>query len=360
MDLIHRVLVLMLILASICYHSNSYPNGPPETVCGNGLPVHSKNGTKVPPQKFPSPYVIEVNTSTFRPGESINVTIKSYVRQAFRGLFVQVVPIPNGLNDSIQYLAAGLYERNIKNIKLMTCRYMLDTLGHKDRFMKFETSFKWRSPLMIKHDVVVRATILKEFDIYWHNAESTVIKLENSGEFPVEKLKKPWLEEVIKNVQTSDDAEARRELTRARFNKGFKNAITPEGNIMIQYVTNMLPFKDSPVPGYKASNNKISLALEESSVDELSATVAESGAENETTNATEITNDLDNNTDYNNDNLPVDFSDFKAMREIIQNDMSSLRNDTITKYYEVLTEALLDDSKDAADTLKDLFKYWTP
>lgn len=354
--------MLFLTVISLCYYSSAYPNGPPVSVCRDGLPVHMKDGKVVPPQMLPSPYMIEVNATTYKPGDNINVKITSYVGQAFRGLFAQVVPIPHGANDSIKYSPAGLYERNLKNIKLFTCRYMLDTLTHKDRFMKFEASFKWRSPLIMKHDVVVRATILKDFDVYWHNVESTVIKLKYEGTLPAETLEKPWLEEIIKTVKASDDTETRRKLTRERFNKGFQNALTPDGNIMVNYVTNILPYKDSPVPGFAATANKVVSTTENMDDNEVNKTnnfEDPANSTNNTTDEAEVTSTpaVQNNT---NDNNATDLSDPMAVTDAIIKKKEPLPKQTMQKFYEVLVEALLNDNKEVADALHDLISEKTP
>lgn len=359
----------------------AFPNGPPKSVCGNGMPIHVKNGKRIPPQNTSSPFVIEVNSTSIRPGETVRVKIRSYKGDMFRGIFLQVYPIPNGKGDSVKYSPVGLFDRKITNVKLMTCAVMLDSISHEDSFMKIETAFDWRAPLYLKHDMIIRATILTDFETYWHNVMSPRIKVVQNDTLPVEKLEKPWLEEIIKTVKNEDSAEVRRELVRARFERGFRNAVDPNGFIMINYITNMLPFEDSPVPIQTSSNRSVN---EENKSFEQMKSVNMSNSE-ELTNQTILddksdvqtqtinqtltkTSDLQNEKTLENRkildksieeefSLEEDLADQNPAADSEPLDLTHTQNKTMMeKYYQVLVRSLLKGDKLVADTLSDLIE----
>lgn len=221
-----------------------FPNGPPRSACADGLPIHTKDGQLVQPQESPSPYIITVNASTFQPGDTINIKVHSSQGEMFKGLFVQVRPLANADDSAFRSAPLGEYYRRIMNTKPIVCVNSQDTLVHKDPFMKIETKFDWKAPLLIQNDVIVTATVLKDFSTFWTKVESPPIKLVRDKILPAEKLEKPWLKEIIKTIKVSDVADLKRELVRERFERGFKGAFDPNGYIMVQYINDMLPFED--------------------------------------------------------------------------------------------------------------------
>ncbi|XP_060572297.1 uncharacterized protein LOC132730400 [Ruditapes philippinarum] len=345
-----------------------------------------------PPQNISSPFIIDVNTTVIRPGETIRVKVRSNKGEMFRGLFLQVHPIPNSANDEVKYEAAGLFDRKLKNVKIMTCRILLDTLTHKDPFMKIEASFDWRAPLYLTRNLVVRATILKNFDTYWHNVMSpkiTVIKDEISE---VKSLEKPWLKEIIKTIKSEYDVSARRDIVRARFERGFRQAIDRNGIVMVNFVTNLLPFEDSHVPRALNSNQSVYLKGEPIQAVSLSDTsnvtlstndtndISQS-AENENTTdinsiekvpveeagenitaaevATNVESSLDWDTDngeeFNDEDIDFDHNVAGLFNETF--DMSHEKNTPMMEqYYEVLVKSLLKGDEMVADTLSELLE----
>ncbi|XP_045215532.2 uncharacterized protein LOC123565814 [Mercenaria mercenaria] len=364
----------------------AYPNGPPKSVCKDGMPVHVKDGKNVPPQNTSSPFVIDVNSTVVRPGDTIRIKVHSNQGEMFRGLFLQVHPIPNGADDEVKYEAAGLFDRKIKNVKIMTCRILLDTLTHKDSFMKIEANFDWRAPLYLTRDVVVRATILKNFDTYWHNVESPRIILLKEETSAVKNLEKPWLEEIIKTVKAEEDIKLRRELARARFERGFKKAIDPNGFIMINYVTNLLPFEDSPVPTAVISKD-YSKGKNESTQEAPSGTISDN---NELTNQNTSIDDAEtftdnktgaggksdsdkslfqNRTNFENKTMSKNIhgEEFSVGQVHTDDSYADLLNKTfdlthtkntpiLERYYQVLVRSLLKGDKMVADTLGELIE----
>jgi len=238
---------LQLVLSSfVLLTVNSFPTGPPRQACIDMMPIHMFNGTAIAPQNTTSPFAITVNVTSFRPGDVISIRVHSYVRQLFKGIMIQVRPLPTDNVTSYKDEPLGLYYRQIENTKQYTCGNSLDTITHKDPFSKIETRLDWTSPLLLKTDVQVTATVLKDFATFWTDVKSARIKLHRDmGELlPVEKLEKPWVKEIIKTIKAGDDKELRRQLVKERFQKGLKDVVDHNGYIMVNYVGNLLPFED--------------------------------------------------------------------------------------------------------------------
>ena len=234
----------LVVLGLINIPVNCFPGGPPRSACRDGLPVHTHNGKLIKAQTRPSPYRITVNATTFQPGDTLAIRIHSPVGEMFKGLFVQLRPLPNPDENTFKNAPMGEYNRRVMNTKPTVCVNSQDTLVHKDPFMKIETKFDWKAPLLINNDVVVRATILKDFGTFWTNVESVPIKLVRDKVLPAEMLAKPWLREIIQTVKAGDNETLKRQFVRERFEKGFNGAFDPSGYIMVQYLNDILPFED--------------------------------------------------------------------------------------------------------------------
>lgn len=269
--------VLLLLGLFNVYYVNCFPNGPPRSACADGLPIHTRNGELIKAQESPSPYVITVNATSFQPGDTLSIKLRGSQGEMFKGLFVQVRPLPNPDEEYFKSAPMGEYYRRIMNTKPTVCVNSQDTLVHKDPFMKIETKFDWKAPLLVNNDVVVTATILKDFGTFWTNVESPRIKLIRESVLPAELLKKPWLLEIIKTVKASENATVKRQLVRERFEKGFKGAFDPSGYIMVQYINDMLPFEDrfesdiKTINGVQNTNSSSRNATSASSVDDFNA-----------------------------------------------------------------------------------------
>ncbi|KAH3843469.1 hypothetical protein DPMN_116995 [Dreissena polymorpha] len=237
---------IVLLLSCILRCLHGFPNGPPRSTCTNGLPMHSASGRLIEPQNGTCPYIITINATSYKPGDTISIRIHSLKGVSFKGIFLQMRPLPR--TDGKGYIdqPMGTYYRSVENVKLINCGPSLDTITHKDAFSKLEAKFEWRAPLLAKNDVEIRATILKDFATYWTDVKSKRIRLVHDANtvLPVEKLEKPWVKEIIRTIKARDDVNTRRQLVKARFEKGFKNSVDPHGYIMVSYVNDMLPYED--------------------------------------------------------------------------------------------------------------------
>ena len=289
--------------------------------------MHRKDGVRIPPQTTPPPFKIIVNATSLKPGDVINVKLDGG-DEMFKGLFLQIRPVKKSDKDTVRDVPLGSFRRIMQNTEIMGCDVALDTLVHEDGFLKFKTEFNWISPLLMKNDVVVRATILVNYTTYWVNVESDVIRLEDVGPLPAEGLERPWLKEIISTVQKKEDVKATEDAVVARFEKGFNGAIDPDGHIMIHYVIDLLPFEDStmygkpqPPPGFDVRDNDDSSDVKTSTGDLMFEAVDNEGNQKDTS------------------------------ANVVDEPSKATKADT---YYEVLLKAVLGGDKIVADALEKL------
>ena len=352
---------LLAFLTVLLFFSKScvvfcYPDGPPTSACIAGLPFHKKDGKAIPPQTSPSPFKIIVNATTYKPGDVINIKVDTDNAETFRGLFLQVRPVKKSNEDTVRDVPLGSYRRVLKNTQIMGCDVAVDTIGHADGYVKYNAEVNWISPLLMKNDIIVRATVLANFSTYWANVKSDVIRLEDVGPLPAEGLQRPWLREIITTVQKKDDKIAMEEAVKARFEKGLNGALDPDGNVMVHYVLELLPFEDSTMhgkpklpPGFDIDENSEEVDNEPTDNDfdtttALSAVDSFTGPD-KTLHFTDSTSD-DKNDSANGKTKPL-------------TEISSKQGSHESKaeaYYEVLVKAVIGGDKVVADALEKLIE----
>ena len=349
------LILFLFFLVNLC-EVFCFPNGPPTTVCFTKLPLHKdkKTGEVIPPQTSPPPFKIIVNTTSYKPGDVINIKVDSDTAEPFKGLFLQVRPVKKSKNDKVRGVPLGMYRRVLENTKIIGCDIAVDTIVHKDPYVKYTTEMNWISPLLMKNDVIVRATILANFSTYWTNLKSDVIRLQDVGPLPVEGLKDPWLKEIISTVQKKDDKKAMEDAVRARFEKGLNGALDPNGNVMVHYVVELLPFEDStkhgrpePPPGFDAEdlsdtgNGQTTQVFETTTVaDTLDSVTRPDGTVHFPESATENKDD-----DANEKEVPK-----------LKDSLKQLYQSKAEAYYEVLVKAVLGGDKIVADALQKIIE----
>lgn len=349
---------VLLIKLSVIF---CFPNGPPVSVCLTAFPLHRKDGKPIPPQKTSAPFKIVVNTTSYRPGEAINIRVEGTESEVFKGLYLQVRPVKKSKQDKVRDVPIGSYRRILQNTKIIGCDVAMDTLVHKDAFVKMATEFDWIPPLLVKNDIVVRATILANYSTYWVNVESDVISLENVGPLPAEKLKEPWLKEIISTVQKQDDKKAAEEAVIARFEKGFTGALDPNGNVMVQYVLDLLPFEDKTLHGKPKLPPGFDVGDMSDDVDETLTMTDDQNSEE----MSDIAN-TDEPLEITSTDKPSDITSMDAPSDTTSTDASSDATNTVEpkdylkleplkskadEYYDVLVKALLGGDKIVADAL---------
>ena len=344
----YSLLVLVLFIRT----SSCFPNGPPTSVCSTGLPLHRKNGTLIPPQETPPPFKITVNTSTYKPGDVINVKVDG-INEMFKGLFLQIRPVKKSKTDSVRDVPLGAFRRLKRNTEIMGCDIAQDTLAHEDGYVKFGTEFNWVAPLLMKNDIVVRATILANYTTYWVNVESDIIRLQDVGPLPAEALKEPWLREIISTVQKKGDKKATEDAIIARFEKGFDGALDPDGRVMIHYIMDLLPFEDStkygkpsPPPGFNVDDSSDT----EPTAGDLKFDTSDKQDEKKDSKVV-----ADDETSETSKADTADKQDGKKDSKVVADEGSSKMSKADT-YFEVLVKAVIGGDKLVADALEKLMK----
>ncbi|XP_052771030.1 uncharacterized protein LOC128210716 [Mya arenaria] len=323
MDLLTVKTVFVIVLSAFQLVT-SFPSGPPRSACVNLLPVHMKGGQRLRPQNTSCPYSITVNVTSYGPGSVISIRVHSYVRAMFRGLMLQVRPLPNKNGESYKDEPLGTYIREVENVRMMTCGNSLDTIAHKDGFSKIEAKFVWTAPLMTKNDVQVTATILKNFTHFWSDVKSPPIRInrEPGTQLPVETLEKPWVKEIVMSAEARNDKKMARKLVKDRFEKGLKGVVDPNGYIMVSYVADLLPFEDR----WAVAQQVITSNLEASQSLETSLDVTEDEFDTKVRRPGAIGIEVPVGIKVVEGNSTVGKSDYvKFLREVIHGDHSHIK-----------------------------------
>ena len=356
-----HILPLFSIFLSL-YGVYCYPAGPPTSVCFSKIPMHrdKKTGEVIPPQTSPSPFKIIVNATSYKPGDVINIKIDTDNAETFKGLFLQVRAVKKSKDDKVRSVPIGSYRRVIENTKIIGCDVAVDTITHKDPYVKYLTEMNWVAPLLVKNDVIVRATILANFSTYWTNVKSDVIRLEDVGPLPVEGLKEPWLKEIITTVQRKDDQQAMEDLIKARFEKGFDGALDPNGNVMVHYVTDLLPFEDKTrfgrpnlPPGFDVDH---SVEQEIKETKESLPDHVEDEEEITEAGDPETDTDQDKTTEENDVPNVEKEKTVEAANPEFEESVKLSYQSKAEAYYEVLIKAVLGGDKTVANALQKMVK----
>ncbi|XP_066993136.2 putative defense protein [Anabrus simplex] len=144
------------------------PNHVPESVCNNMLPIHGDFA----PSNDPPPYEIKVSTNKVAPGEKVTVTVIGKENADFKGLYIQ-----GRIND----IPEGQFEDpNHPKIRVNNCppgeknaaSYISSAVPTK------EVKLDWTAPNAPGKEVVFRATLVKNFSVFWVGVVSEPVKIQ--------------------------------------------------------------------------------------------------------------------------------------------------------------------------------------
>ncbi|KAK6166008.1 hypothetical protein SNE40_022801 [Patella caerulea] len=140
---------------------NGYSTGAPKGACKNLMPNHE--GAVA--QTTTSPYSISVSSTTYKPGETITVTVKG---ELFKGLILQA------RSSSDDTTPIGTFTIPSTNTKTTKCTSDSDTWTHSNSTNKREGSANWTAPSTNMGDITFRATIVQTKLKFWTNHEKAV------------------------------------------------------------------------------------------------------------------------------------------------------------------------------------------
>ncbi|KAJ8028994.1 Reelin domain-containing protein 1 [Holothuria leucospilota] len=152
--------------------AHGYSTGIDISACEDLLPRN--HGINSVPQTTPSPFVIEVNPTSYMPGRVMFVTVRSTTPTTmFRGFMLQarvsnsVTPIgtflPTVGNVPVTY---GLFQCNTRD----------DTAHHIASNPTDLIAVRWRAPNAESRPITFIATVVQDLTTYWVGIESSTVQ----------------------------------------------------------------------------------------------------------------------------------------------------------------------------------------
>ncbi|XP_032884755.1 putative ferric-chelate reductase 1 isoform X2 [Amblyraja radiata] len=147
-----------------------YQDGVVGVVCESMLPNHGSN-----PQTSDAPYRITANTSTFNPGDIIQVTLDGISGGSFEGVLLEA-------RTPSSTIPRGTFRATNPLVQLLTCNvdgtpYPNSAVSHTSNSDKSEIIVNWIAPDV--GNIEFRATFVQSFSTFWTGVTSQII--ERSG-----------------------------------------------------------------------------------------------------------------------------------------------------------------------------------
>ncbi|XP_068456856.1 putative ferric-chelate reductase 1 [Clinocottus analis] len=161
------VCVLLFVSVSVCYWlpAGCYANGKVTKACSSMEPLHGAAG-----QTTQSPYHLETNTSSFRPGEQVKVNLigTSY----FMGFLLQARDAAN--QGSVN--TVGSFTLTNRNTQLLTCdKHQGSAVSHTSNGKKMDVSVIWNAPADAPQQVQFFVSVVTNYNTLWVKLPGPVI-----------------------------------------------------------------------------------------------------------------------------------------------------------------------------------------
>lgn len=162
-------LLLLLLLLGQAGQGRAYPGGVPDMSCLNMLPT----GHGVEPMSTSPPFKIFVSKKSYKPGETLQVVMQAEGENYFRGLILQArVTGCNVTEDRV----VGTFTSTDTELETKHCFGEIhSTVSHNSATKKRLKTFYWTAPVISSGHLVMRATVLREFQEYWVNVQSDIV-----------------------------------------------------------------------------------------------------------------------------------------------------------------------------------------
>ncbi|XP_066435973.1 putative defense protein 3 [Eleutherodactylus coqui] len=158
------ILSLLLVMITCNTISVSYPSGAPISACQTMKPQHDG----VYPKPKPAPYMMKINSSSYRNGGAIQVQI---LGPPYKGILLQA----RTYSKTTPY---GTWLEPPINTKILPCpENPLGSITHSNTNLKGKsTTYIWIAPNTSCPDVLFFiATVVQSFDVYWLGVRSAII-----------------------------------------------------------------------------------------------------------------------------------------------------------------------------------------
>ncbi|XP_041484281.1 putative defense protein 3 [Lytechinus variegatus] len=174
---------------SICYilcclffsHVDCYPRGSPWTGCFDGNPIHKtkESNRTVPYDPQPAatnPFTFTTDSTTYKPGQSLRVSISSDNGTYFEGYFLQARSVstatPVGAFTGLPALSQFLLCVTPSD---STGKYSFDSVTHTGEERKEATTFVWKAPEECVGDISFIGSVAITHSTFYSDMTSSII-----------------------------------------------------------------------------------------------------------------------------------------------------------------------------------------
>uniref|UniRef100_A0A7N8Y3V0 Ferric chelate reductase 1 n=1 Tax=Mastacembelus armatus TaxID=205130 RepID=A0A7N8Y3V0_9TELE len=159
---------LFFISVSLHYWvpAGCYANGKVTEACGNMEPHHG-----VPGQTIPSPYLLTTNSTTFSPGDHVQVILSG--TSHFEGFLLQA----KGTASQGSAFTVGTFTlTDPKRTQLLTCNKQQDSaVSHTSDARQKEVVVVWNAPQDSPNEVQFFVTVVAHYSVLWVKLPGPVI-----------------------------------------------------------------------------------------------------------------------------------------------------------------------------------------
>ncbi|KAK5859411.1 hypothetical protein PBY51_020966 [Eleginops maclovinus] len=158
----------LFISVLVCHWvpAGSYSNGKVTKVCGSMEPQHGSSG-----QASPSPYRLETNSSTFRPGDQIQVILSG--TSHFKGFLLQA----RGASNQGLVSTVGTFTlTDQKKTQLLTCnKHQGSAVSHTSDAQQTEVIVIWHAPADAPTQVQFFVSVVSQYNVFWVKLPGPII-----------------------------------------------------------------------------------------------------------------------------------------------------------------------------------------
>ncbi|XP_038649880.1 putative ferric-chelate reductase 1 isoform X2 [Scyliorhinus canicula] len=167
----HTCFVLVFLIATFPVYISGYASGNVGGSCDSMLPDHTPN-TK---QTTDAPYQIITSSSSFKPRDTIQVTLRGTTGNNFRGFLLEA----RAAGPSSPGTPLGTFQTTTSDTQLLNCvisgeTYMASAVSHNSGSQKLEIVVNWIAP--DTGNIEFRATFVQSFTTFWTPVMSQIIK----------------------------------------------------------------------------------------------------------------------------------------------------------------------------------------
>ncbi|XP_072130712.1 putative ferric-chelate reductase 1 isoform X2 [Mobula birostris] len=166
--------VVLFITSFFLVDVSGYSNGNVDSVCETMVPKHGSTA-----QTSVAPYQVIASNTTFNPGDTIQVTLKSNSNETFKGFLLEAQDARSSLRTPLGKFITTDSQAQLLNCDINGISYKDSAVSHVSSSEKSEIVVNWTTPN--SNDIVFRATFVKSMQTFWTDVSSPIIQRSSSA-----------------------------------------------------------------------------------------------------------------------------------------------------------------------------------